>query len=102
MILHIYSLVGCPFSMKAVETLKLYKPKIITVTQDEKQKYKKLNDMTTFPQIFLVEKDNENSRIKIGGYSETIELLTKIFNKDTIPYNKSDSDKLVKFFLNKK
>lgn len=100
MILHIYSLVGCPYSMKACETLKLYKPKIITVTHDEKEKYKKMNEMSTFPQIFLVIDDKH--RIKIGGYNETINLLTKIFNKDPIPYNKADSEKLIKFFTNKK
>jgi glutaredoxin len=91
----IYSLEGCPYSMKSESLLKLYKPKIVKVSQAEKDKYKKQNDMTTFPQIFL---DN----IKIGGLDSVTALLAKIFNGEKINFNNEDSDKLIKFFLNKK
>jgi len=91
----IYSLEGCPYSMRSESLLKLYKPKIVKVSQAEKDKYKKQNDMTTFPQIFL---DN----IKIGGLDNITALLAKIFNGEKINFNNEDSDKLVKFFLNKK
>ena len=53
MSLIIYSLEGCPYSMKSESLLKLYKPKIVKVSQLEKEKYKKQNNMNTFPQIFL-------------------------------------------------
>jgi glutaredoxin len=91
----IYSLEGCPYSMRSESLLKLYKPKIVKVSQAEKEKYKKQNDMTTFPQIFL---DN----IKIGGLDSVTALLAKIFNGEKINFNNEDSDKLIKFFLNKK
>lgn len=96
--LYIYSLVGCPYSEKSEKILKLYKPKIIKVQQNEKDKYKRMNEMATFPQIFLVE---DGKRIKLGGYNDTMELLTKIFNKDKINYPKDVADKLIKFFTNK-
>ena len=95
MTLTIYSLEGCPCSMRSESLLKLYKPKIVKVSQTEKDKYKKQNDMTTFPQIFL---DN----IKIGGLDSVTALLAKIFNGEKINFNNEDSDKLIKFFLNKK
>jgi len=95
MTLTIYSLEGCPYSMRSESLLKLYKPKIVKVSQTEKDKYKKQNDMTTFPQIFL---DN----IKIGGLDSVTALLAKIFNGEKINFNNEDSDKLIKFFLNKK
>jgi glutaredoxin-related protein len=81
--------------MRSESLLKLYKPKIVKVSQTEKDKYKKQNDMTTFPQIFL---DN----IKIGGLDSVTALLAKIFNGEKINFNNEDSDKLIKFFLNKK
>ena len=39
--LTIYSLEGCPYSIKSESLLKLYNPKIIKVSQAEKDKYKK-------------------------------------------------------------
>lgn len=98
MLLYIYSLMGCPYSLKSEETLKLYKPKIMKVSKNEKDKYKKMNNMSTFPQIFLVDND---SNIKIGGYNDMIELLAKIFKNEEINYSNDDANKLKKFFLNK-
>lgn len=100
MILHIYSLVGCPYSMRSETLLKPYNHKIIKVQQSEKQKYKDMNQMPTFPQIFLV--DDLNNRIKIGGLEDTVSLLDKIFKNKKIEYNNDDSLKLKNFFLNKK
>ena len=98
MILQIYSLIGCPYSLKSEETLKLYKPKIFKVEQNEKDKYKKMNNMNTFPQIFLVDND---IKIKIGGYDNMMDLLERIFKNENINYPKDEADKLRKFFLNK-
>lgn len=95
MSLIIYSLEGCPYSMKSESLLKLYKPKIFKVSQSEKEKYKKQNDMNTFPQIFL-------DKIQIGGLDSVTALLAKIFNNEKINFNTTDADKLIKFFLNKK
>jgi glutaredoxin-related protein len=80
--------------MKSESLLKLYKPNIVKVTQAEKEKYKKQNDMNTFPQIFL-------DKIKIGGLDSVTDLLAKIFNNEKINFNTTDADKLIKFFLNK-
>jgi glutaredoxin len=99
--LHIYSLIGCPYSIKSESMLEPYEPQIIKVEQNEKNKYKKMNNMDTFPQIFLV---NEESgvRIKIGGLDSTVKLLDSIFNKKSIDYSTEDAKQLKKFFLNKK
>jgi glutaredoxin len=84
--------------MESEKILKPYKPQILKVNQIEKDKYKKENGMNTFPQIFLI--DN-NKKIKIGGYTDTIELLDKIFKNESINYSNNDAEKLKKFFLNK-
>jgi len=80
--------------------LEPYDPQIIKVEQNEKNKYKKMNNMDTFPQIFLVNEDTDH-RIKIGGLDNTVELLSNIFNKKSINYSSSDAKELKKFFLNK-
>jgi glutaredoxin len=94
--LEIYSLIGCPYSMKAEQLLKLYKPIIHKVSQDEKDKYKQQNKMDTFPQIFLL---NNQNKTKIGGYSDVKDLLSKIFKNEQI--NLDNSEEIIKFFLNK-
>lgn len=93
----IYSLIGCPYSMKAEKLLEKYQPKIIKVSYQEKEQIKRQNNMPTFPQIFL---EDENEKIKIGGLDNTVNLLRKIFNKQEIEYTKNESEKLKKFFLN--
>jgi len=94
--LEIFSLIDCPYSMKSEKLLKLYKPIIYKVSQDEKDKYKQENNMNTFPQIFLL---NNQNKIKIGGYSDVKELLSKIFKNEKI--NLDNSEEIIKFFLNK-
>jgi glutaredoxin len=99
--LFIYSLIGCPWSLKSEDKLKAYIPNIIKVDQSEKSKFKKMNNMETFPQIFLID-DNEKA-IKIGGYDATMQLLSDIFeNKEIVAYDEKDKQSLIKFFTNKK
>lgn len=93
----IYSLIGCPYSMKAEKLLEKYQPTIIKVSQNEKEQIKRQNNMATYPQIFLKDGDE---KIQIGGYDDTVNLLRKIFNNQEIGYKKNESEKLKKFFLN--
>lgn len=68
----IYALRYCPYSEKAVrisQQLKL-KTNVIWITQEDKNRYKKLNNMNTFPQIFY-------NKTKIGGCDD-LEKLIKI------------------------
>jgi glutaredoxin len=92
----IYSLVGCPYSMKAEQLLEKYQPKIIKVSYQEKEQIKRQNNMPTFPQIFLEEKEK---KITIGGFNDVVRLMRKIFNNEKIEYSE-DSEKLKNFFLN--
>jgi glutaredoxin len=98
MLLRIYSLDNCPYSMQSEKKFKAYNPDIIKVSQLKKNEYKKMNGMNTFPQIFLVDNDE---KIKIGGYSETIDLLAHIFKNESINYPKDRAEKIKNFFLNK-
>lgn len=69
--IYIYSLVGCPYSEASEDLVKKIKVphNIIKVkTQIEKDKYKKLHNMQTFPQIFF--KNSRGNMVKIGGYQE--------------------------------
>ena len=98
--LFIYSLVGCPWSLKGEQILKPYQANIIKVDQSEKDKFKKMNNMNTFPQIFL---ENDSKKlIKIGGYTETMTLLSNIFENKPIDYSENDAQSLKNFFNNKK
>jgi glutaredoxin-related protein len=97
----IYSLIGCPYSLKSEKILKPYTPQIIKVDQSEKDKFKKFNNMNTFPQIFL--QDKSNKLIKIGGYDDTMGLLSDIFSKSNNrinSFNLSDKESLTNFFTN--
>ena len=77
----IYSLIGCYFSQKSELIMMDYKLgkklKIIKVNQKDKDKFKKKNNMNTFPQIFLV---NGKNKIKIGG-SDKLENILRIINE---------------------
>ena len=99
--LYIYSLINCPYSMKAEILLVKYNPEIIKVKSSKKSYYNDLNNMHTFPQIFLIDEESDY-KIKIGGYDDTKILLKKIFNNKKIDYSKDDSIILENFFLNKK
>jgi glutaredoxin len=70
-----YILKGCPYSMMANEILKNNpKNQLVYVDYNEKNKYKQLNNMKTFPQIFYVK---NNIKYKIGGYDDLSSLLNK-------------------------
>ncbi len=70
-----YILRGCPYSMMADEILrKNSNNKLIYIDQTEKDKYKRSNNMSTFPQIFFVK---DEMRYRIGGYNDLSTLLNK-------------------------
>ena len=66
---------NCPYSNALVDTLKNNKIKsnIITVTHENKDKYK-TKYITTFPQLYLM-KNKVNEILLVGGYSETKKIL---------------------------
>lgn len=74
----VYSLEGCLYSAKAVQLLKKQKTlnEIILVKRSEADKWKRINKMDTFPQIFTtVTWQDDRGKIKterllIGGYQE--------------------------------
>ena len=85
----IYSLIDCPYSESACKLLETnnIRHKVIKVHQNNKEKYKKENNMNTFPQIFHI---NNIQKTKIGGYDDIkkfIELKNKI-NKNIDQYDK--------------
>lgn len=100
--LYIYSLDGCPYSMKAEKLLRKCNPKIIKVAQSKSEKdyYNNINDMLTYPQIFLMD-EKSNKKVKIGGYDNVKELLSKIFKNNSLDYSEDDCKLLENFFLNK-
>ena len=86
----IYSLEGCPYSMKSESLLKLYKPKIVKVTQAEKDKYKKHLDkkMNHIRNTFFTDKVYQNS------YKTNINELS-YNNKDMISNTWSKLNKTI-------
>lgn len=72
---------NCPYSEKAFTLLKKLKKKhrfninsTTITTEEEKQYYKKLDKIDTFPHVFV----KKNIRYhKIGGCSELIEYVAK-------------------------
>jgi len=69
-ILKLYSLDGCPWCIKAEALLKKMKVphKVIEVTYENKDKYKKDLDRDTFPQLVLGD-------AKLGGYDELEQMV---------------------------
>ncbi|AYV78992.1 MAG: hypothetical protein Faunusvirus1_12 [Faunusvirus sp.] len=97
----VYSLDGCRYSKDAVKILKKYHipRKIINVPNEEslKSKYKKINGMATFPQIFM---HINNDDIKIGGYNDLSELVydySAICEKNCKVDNSTSYGKMVEF-----
>ena len=80
--IYVYSLFGCPFSEAAEDLVKDTKVphKIVKVnTQKDKDKYKRLHQMQTFPQIYF--KNSRGRMVKIGGYEEfrsIVEMCKKL------------------------
>ena len=81
----LYVLKGCPYCNNALILLKEnnIKHKAIVVEEKDKEKYKKLNKMNTFPQIFI--NVNGDNYFKIGGNDdlvETMEIVKTIMNSN--------------------
>jgi glutaredoxin len=81
----LYVLKGCPYCNNALILLKEnnIKHKAIVVEEKDKEKYKKLNKMDTFPQIFI--NVNGDNYFKIGGFNdlvETMEIVKTIMNSN--------------------
>ena len=81
----LYVLKGCPYCNNALMLLKEnnIKHKAIVVEDKDKEKYKKLNKMNTFPQIFI--NVNGDNYFKIGGNDdlvETMEIVKTIINSN--------------------
>ena len=71
--------------------------KLIFLDNNEKEKYKRENDMTTFPQIFFVK---NQIRYKIGGYDNLSYLLDKNkLNDKKLLYKNLNLDIPYRFFL---
>ena len=71
-----YVLENCIYCVDAEKIIKkLGVPhKIIPITSmKQKEKYKELHEMNTFPQIFF--KDSKGDIVKIGGYTELVKII---------------------------
>jgi glutaredoxin len=73
----LYVLEHCPYCNNSLNILKenniKYKSIIVPNTTEDKNFYKKQNNMSTFPQIFMqIDKDNF---MKVGGNSDLIEII---------------------------
>ncbi len=81
----LYVLKGCPYCDNALMLLKEnnIKHKSILVEGKDVEKYKKINKMNTFPQIFI--NIDANNYFKIGGNDdlvETMEIVKTIMNSN--------------------
>ena len=85
----VYSLENCFYSMSANKLLdqENISYNLKSVSHQNKKTYKDKNNMKTFPQIFLQNKDID---IKIGGYSDLsyiINLIKNSSNFDDVKIN---------------
>lgn len=77
----LYVLDGCPYCNNSLRVLKenKIKHKAIVVAPKDKEKYKKINKMNTFPQIFI--NADKDTYLKIGGnddLEETIRIVKEV------------------------
>ncbi len=77
----IYGLASCPYCKNSEELLRKIKDKYNIPykkynmrSKEEKEYFKYMNKMNTFPQIFLMKKDKIQ---KIGGNDELIKFIKK-------------------------
>lgn len=91
--INIYVIDGCPFCYKSKLLLKTLKIRFkeINVKENEKCKYKKMNKMNTFPQIFYVK---NNEKLKIGGFDELEFLISLVEIKKKFNFN----NKIINYF----
>ena len=90
-IIEIFSLEGCGYSMAAEKLLLEHNIPFrkISVSQEDKEYHKKLNEMDTFPQIFLNKLHNKRS--KIGGYTDLNKYIEVIKTLCEMDLNKKDT-----------
>jgi len=95
MILLIYSLIGCPYSKKALNILKDSKLKynVIHVKNKDKDEFKIKLKINTFPQIYIQKDVVYNKSIKnilIGGCDELEKYVyvLKFINENDLNLNK--------------
>lgn len=87
----LYVLETCPYCQNAIQELKNNKIKhktiIVNNTEEDKNYYKKQNNMNTFPQIFMQLKKEEY--MKLGGYDDLLEIINtcKNIKKSNISMN---------------
>lgn len=81
--LKLFSLEGCYYSESAEELLNSNNVKysLQKVKQADKQSIKDMNEMNTFPQVFLETSDN---KLKIGGYSELNNICNIVNNRGNL------------------
>ena len=77
----IYSLDGCPYSIDAERILVEHNlpHNIVRVPRDENLKnfYKERHQMSSFPQIFYIQKSPQNTQFsKIGGRDDLVRYLS--------------------------
>jgi len=100
MIILIYSLVGCPYSIKAVKLLKAYNIKHTVITiknNDKKDDIKRELNVDTFPQVYIqkeIGKNKYTKNISIGGCSD-LENYIDILH--FIKENNMNLNKLIEF-----
>ncbi len=74
---------NCPYSNALIDILKNnnIKSNIITVTHENKDKYK-TKYINTFPQLYLMK--NNKEELLIGGYNDTKNILDIINNENEL------------------
>lgn len=82
-----YGLKHCPFCIKAQQMLEMHNTphKTVWVADNEKEKYKKLNKMSTFPQLFY-KPLRSKKRVKLGGSDdlEKLYLVARVINQQDL------------------
>lgn len=81
----VYSLDGCPYCERTKQLMdKLpYPARFVRVTQENKNKFKAMNGMETFPQIFVTltwedpasPRAMSTQRFRVGGYDQFTKTL---------------------------
>ena len=95
----VYSLENCFYSMSANNLLdqENINYNLQSVNNKNKNKFKEKNNMKTFPQIFL---QNKDINIKIGGYSDLNYIIDLIKNNNN--FDEVKNNLLEKFNLTSK
>lgn len=70
----LYVLNGCPYCNSALQEVKQHgiPHRKVVVPPHDKQRYKTMNGMNTFPQIFV---EKNGSRKLLGGYTDLMQRL---------------------------